>query len=102
MHIQFARLLAGISISAVERMARVSVDCIVAFMQRLNVRGGMKKTESALRKRLAEIEKELESSRATVLEDGWQTQRFARKSRKWDYLAQEKMKIIQQLNEDGK
>lgn len=55
----------------------------------------------ALKKRLAKIEKELEKSRGTVQEDGWQTQRFARKSRKWDVLAQEKMKIIQRLN-DGK
>lgn len=56
-------------------------------------------TEKILHKKLARIEKELEKNRTSVLQDGWQTQRYARKSRKWDILAQEKMKILADLDE---
>lgn len=52
-----------------------------------------KTQKELLESRLAKIEKELEGNRASVIDDGWQTQRFAKKSRKWDVLAQEKMKI---------
>lgn len=56
-----------------------------------------------LKKRLEKIEKELDTCRTSVLQDGWQTQRFAKKSRKWDILAQRKMCIIQQIeNEERK
>lgn len=44
--------------------------------------------------KLAKIEKELDTCRTSVLQDGWQTQRYSKKSRKWDILAQEKMKIL--------
>jgi len=52
-----------------------------------------------LNKRLEKIEKELDTCRTSVLQDGWQTQRYAKKARKWDILAQEKMKIIQQIED---
>ena len=52
-----------------------------------------------LKKKLARIEAELDKCRTSVLQDGWQTQRFAKKSRKWDYFAQEKMKIIGRIDE---
>ena len=48
-----------------------------------------------LNKRLEKVEKELDKCRASTIDDGWQTQRFAKKSRKWDYYAQEKMKLKQ-------
>lgn len=54
-----------------------------------------------LQSKLSKIEKELDTFRTSVMQDGWQTQRFAKKSRKWDYYAQEKMKIINQLDELG-
>ncbi len=52
-----------------------------------------------LNRRLEKIEKELNTCRTSVLQDGWQTMRFAKKSRKWDFLAQEKIRI-KQLIED--
>ena len=56
-----------------------------------------------LKKRLEKIEKDLEGCRTSSYVDGWQTRLHARKSRKWDVLAQKKMKLIQQINdiEDG-
>ena len=55
-----------------------------------------------LLKKLNKIEKELEKVRgASPLSDGWQTQRLAKKQRKWDELGQEKMKVLIQLNELG-
>ena len=54
-----------------------------------------------LKSRLIKIESELSTCRTSVLQDGWQTQRFAKKSRKWDFYAQEKMRLIQ-LIEDYK
>ena len=59
----------------------------------------MSKELDNLKKKLAKIEGELDKCRTSVMQDGWQTQRFAKKSRKWDYYAQEKMKLIQQINE---
>ena len=53
-----------------------------------------------LKKRLEKIEKELDTCRTSVLQDGWQTQRFAKKSRKWDILAQRKMQLIQQIDDE--
>ena len=56
-----------------------------------------------LNKKLKQIENELKSVRGcSPLTDGWQTQRYAKKSRKWDLLAQEKMKIIFELEEINK
>lgn len=57
------------------------------------------KSLQRLKNRLATLEKELDTCRTSVLQDGWQTQRFARKSRKWDILAVEKMKLIQLIDE---
>jgi hypothetical protein len=52
-----------------------------------------------LKKQLDKIETELSKCRGSVLEDGWQTMRYAKKMRKWDYYAQEKMKILQQIED---
>lgn len=52
-----------------------------------------------LQKRLIQIEKELDKNRTSIIQDGWQTQKHAKKSRKWDFLAIEKMEIIQKLEE---
>lgn len=52
-----------------------------------------------LQQKLDKVEKELDKCRTSVLQDGWQTQRYAKKSRKWDYYAQEKMKLLQQIEE---
>lgn len=54
---------------------------------------------SKLKDKLAKVEKELDTCRTSVLQDGWQTMRYAKKARKWDILAQEKMKLIQQIEE---
>ena len=55
-----------------------------------------------LQKRLNKIEKELNTCRTSVLQDGWQTQRFAKKSHKWDYLAQEKIRIKLLIEDENK
>lgn len=52
-----------------------------------------------LQQRLDKIEKELSNCRTSVLQDGWQTQRYAKKARKWDVLAQEKMNILNQIEQ---
>lgn len=52
-----------------------------------------------LNKKLEKVESELDKCRTSTIQDGWQTQRFAKKSRKWDYYAQEKMKIKQKIEE---
>ena len=52
-----------------------------------------------LKSKLLKIESELSTCRTSVLQDGWQTQRHARKARKWDILAKRKMEIIQQIVE---
>jgi hypothetical protein len=59
----------------------------------------MKTEKEKLQKRLEKIELELTKNRTSVIQDGWQTQRHAKKSRKWDFLAQEKIEIIQKLEE---
>ena len=50
-----------------------------------------------LQKQLAKVEAELDKCRTSVIQDGWQTQRHAKKSRKWDFLAQEKIELIQKI-----
>ena len=55
-----------------------------------------------LKSRLLKIESELSTCRTSVLQDGWQTQRHAKKARKWDILAQRKMELIQQIEETEK
>lgn len=57
------------------------------------------KVRQMLEKKLEKIEKELNGCRTSVMQDGWQTQRYAKKARKWDILAQEKFKIQSQLEE---
>lgn len=52
-----------------------------------------------LKLRLLKIESQLSTCRTSVLQDGWQTQRHAKKARKWDILAQRKMELIQQIDE---
>jgi allantoicase len=52
-----------------------------------------------LKSRLLKIESELSTCRTSVLQDGWQTQRHAKKARKWDVLAQRKMEILRQIDE---
>ncbi len=60
----------------------------------------MSKTElEKLREQLIKVEKKLDKNRTSTIQDGWQTQRFAKKSRNWDYYAQLKMKIIQRIYE---
>ena len=48
---------------------------------------------------LEKIEKELDKVRTSSMQDGWQTQKHSKKSRKWDVLAQQKMKLISEINE---
>ncbi len=55
-----------------------------------------------LKSRLLKIENELSTCRTSVMQDGWQTQRHAKKSRKWDVLAQRKMELIQQIEDEEK
>jgi len=50
-----------------------------------------------LNKKLIKVNKKLDKCRTSVIQDGWQTQRHAKKSRKWDFLAQEKIKLIQEI-----
>lgn len=53
-----------------------------------------------LQKKLLRIEKELEKVRGCCpLTHGWQTQKYAKAARKWDILAQEKMKVLQMIEE---
>ena len=52
-----------------------------------------------LKSRLLKIESELSTCRTSVLQDGWQTQRHAKKARKWDILAKRKMEILSQIDE---
>lgn len=53
-----------------------------------------------LKSKLEKVEKELEKVRGcSPLTDGWQTQRYAKKSRKWDMLAQERMNLINQIDD---
>lgn len=58
----------------------------------------MNNKESLLRQ-LAKIEKELDKNRTTVMVDGWQTMRHAKKSRNWDYYAQRKRDLQDQLDD---
>ena len=62
----------------------------------------MNKEIQRIKKQLQTIEKELEKVRDySVQSDGWQTQRFAKKSRKYDYLALKKFELQKKLNEYG-
>lgn len=54
-------------------------------------------TKEQIEKRLLKIESELDNCRTSSFIDGWQTQRHAKRSRKWDFLAQEKFELQKQL-----
>tara|TARA_R110000850_G_scaffold54009_2_gene128982 strand:- start:4 stop:189 length:186 start_codon:yes stop_codon:yes gene_type:complete len=51
-----------------------------------------------LKLKLEKVEKELDKVRTSSFVDGWQTQRHAKKARKWDELAKEKMNLIQEID----
>lgn len=59
----------------------------------------MKTQKELLLKQLAKIEAQLDKNRTSVLEDGWQTIRHAKKSRRWDILAQEKRELQDKLSD---
>jgi len=62
----------------------------------------MKNNVDILLSRLNKIELQLERVRGvSPLTDGWQTQRLAKKQRKWDELSKEKFNILTKLNELG-
>lgn len=54
-----------------------------------------------IKKKLEKIEAELDKCRTSVMQDGWQTSKHAKKSRKWDFYAQEKMRLISELDKLG-
>lgn len=51
-----------------------------------------------LKNQLEKVEKQLDKCRTSAMQDGWQTSKHAKKSRKWDFYAQEKMKLINELD----
>jgi len=53
-----------------------------------------------LKKQLDKIEKELDKCRTSSFVDGFGTSKHAKKSRKWDYYAQEKMRILNLIDEN--
>ena len=53
----------------------------------------IKKEIANKKKELAKIESQLLKVRTSVLDDGWQTQRHAKKSRSWDILAEKKREL---------
>lgn len=62
----------------------------------------MKQQYMTLLQRLNKIEKQMEKVRGcSPLTHGWQTQKYARASRKWDMLAEEKRYIIHQIENDS-
>jgi hypothetical protein len=54
-----------------------------------------------IKKKLQRIESELDKCRTSTMQDGWQTSKHAKKSRKWDFYAQEKMSLLNQLDKLG-
>jgi len=53
-----------------------------------------------LKKKFQKIEQELEKVRGcSVLSHGWQTQKYAKASRKWDELSKEKFNIQKQIED---
>ena len=51
-------------------------------------------TKEQIQKRLIKVEKQLDKCRTSTMQDGFGMMRFARKSRKWDYYAREKMILL--------
>lgn len=50
--------------------------------------------------KLQKVEQQLEKVRGcSPLTHGWQTQRYARASRKWDKLAEEKRELLEKIEE---
>ena len=61
----------------------------------------MKTEKQKLEKRLEKVQKEIDKlGIVSTLELGWQTQRFAKASRKLDYLSMEKIEILKQLEDN--
>ena len=54
-----------------------------------------------IKTKLQRIESELDKCRTSTMQDGWQTSKHAKKSRKWDFYAQEKMNLLNQLDKLG-
>jgi hypothetical protein len=54
-----------------------------------------------IKNKLQRIESELDKCRTSTMQDGWQTSKHAKKSRKWDFCAQEKMSLLNQLDKLG-
>jgi hypothetical protein len=54
-----------------------------------------------IKNKLQRIESELDKCRTSTFQDGWQTSKHAKKSRKWDFYAQEKMSLLNQLDKLG-
>ena len=52
-----------------------------------------------LKSRLERIENQLSTCRTSVMQDGWQTKKYARNARKWDVLARRKMEILTEIFE---
>jgi len=52
-----------------------------------------------LKKELEKVEKILDKNRTSTFVDGWQTSRFAKKSKNWDYYSRQKY-ILRNLIED--
>ena len=57
------------------------------------------RTIEKVKKQLAKVELQLNKCRTSTIDDGWQTQKHAKKARKWDYYAQEKMRLISELDD---
>jgi len=54
-----------------------------------------------IKNKLQRIESELDKCRTSTMQDGWQTSKHAKKSRKWDFYAQEKMILLNELDKLG-
>jgi allantoicase len=59
----------------------------------------MKSQLQKLNEQLNRVERELDKCRGTVMEDGWQTSRYAKKMRKWDFYANQKRQIQNKIND---
>lgn len=58
----------------------------------------MKPRITILLERLEKVERQLEKVRGcSPLTHGWQTQRYSRADRNWDYYAQERMRILNEI-----
>jgi hypothetical protein len=57
----------------------------------------MGNTRETIEAQLQKVEQELDKCRTSTITDGWQTQRFAKKSRNWDYWAERKRQLQDQL-----